>query len=191
MDYKDALSLLLGQWDALQLILRQDPDGSAQAAQKLTYLIQALYDYFDEYAQQYQLTGEDLREFYEGWFEDVFDVFVDDGSLDDVARWTCELWRECESGAAASGNGVVLDMLKKRQVEIDSRKQIRVAQIEPLFDQSPSPSEGDTSADVSVVAEQQGTTETQEPTKSMDVEPEVPLVDADGWERVPSRRRRR
>ena len=82
MNFSDSVYVLLSKWDALILILKQDPDGIAQACTRYHALHSAITSHF----QEYDLRSDDVISLLMSFLEDVWDVTVDDDSVDTVAE---------------------------------------------------------------------------------------------------------
>ena len=89
--FAQGIDALLRTWPALRLALENDPDSSTDAAQKRQNLAEEIIDYFDQHGQN--IESEDMADFYGAFFQDVFELVVDDGSVEAMASRTCALFR--------------------------------------------------------------------------------------------------
>ncbi|KAI3636872.1 hypothetical protein MIR68_005139 [Amoeboaphelidium protococcarum] len=86
------IQVLVQTWDALQLSIQNDGDGLERALGKRQSLCEELVSYMTEYGDRVDV--DDLVDFYDAFFADVFDIQVQDGSIDQYAELSLALYNE-------------------------------------------------------------------------------------------------
>ena len=171
--FSQVLDYVLFAWPALRLAMDNDGDGYLKASIRRNNLREAVLDFWADSSFtgadgsiQTDLDIDDLAELFEAYFEDVFEVAVEDGSLDSTAAYLIKLWEKVKTKGVADEE--IVSLLQKNQDRLTKNN------APPAVEQPPQQEE----AEMDVI-------ETEEE------QPEAPLVDEDGWQTVDRRRRKK
>jgi Pre-rRNA-processing protein TSR2 len=95
-DFTEGVKHLINKWPALKLIINNDSEGILRAQTKSNNLIESIVEYWVEEGGKLEL--DDMIDFFDAYFEDVFEVGVDDGSIEENSSLICNLWSDILSG---------------------------------------------------------------------------------------------
>ena len=169
--FKVAIDALFKNWTALQMLVR-DQAGGPQSRDKAEWMTGATENWFKE---NKDLEYYEVSDFLDEILINEFNVSVDDGSLEDVAKSVCEFYRLCQFSD--------LETLMARLKSLPKYDLVNV-QVQEIT--------GDY-VDKSGAANYMQKLNLLEPKKEPKVQKEkiVPEIDEDGFQTVVSRRRRR
>ena len=91
--FKAAIDAIFKNWEALQMLVK-DMAGGPQSREKAEWMVGVLENWFYE---NKDLEAFEVSDFLDKICINEFNVSIDDGSLDDVARSVCEFFAICKS----------------------------------------------------------------------------------------------
>lgn len=105
-EFTVGIDIMLRKWTAFQICIQQDLAGF-DSIQKHTQLLHLICNYF--LTQDQRVTQQLLDESLVWFFEDMFNVALEDGSASDVARRMCGLYND----VVQRGDVTQLNVLKQ------------------------------------------------------------------------------
>jgi coenzyme F420-reducing hydrogenase delta subunit len=175
--FKEGIGSVLRQWTALELAVFHQW-GGANGKERAEALKNELVEIFLAPEKVYK---DDISLILEDYLETEFSTICEDGSPDELGELFCSMWRQCLDGNYT----MVTDILAKEYMRHEVITQSQGLSAGDIDDGESDDEEGaegmeDTVAEQTQTALQQ----IQEENQMEEVEPEVPKVDADGWEIV-------
>ncbi|KAI3660682.1 hypothetical protein MP638_004674 [Amoeboaphelidium occidentale] len=93
--------MIINTWPALYLVMQNDGDGMQRAEMKRENLMEAVWDLYAE--QKGNVDEDDLIILFDAFFEDVFDIVVEDGSIEEYSSLLAKMAKDViENGTESS-----------------------------------------------------------------------------------------
>ncbi|KAJ3108582.1 hypothetical protein HDU97_000864 [Phlyctochytrium planicorne] len=177
--FEEGFKLIVDRWTALQLAVDNQMGGTNTGVMVSTLQIHTR-DFFKQYGNQVEV--DELEGNLQGYFEECFNIDLQDGSASQVARVTVQLYREL----ASQGRSDALDRLRSTMKNARAVTGSKAMAADSDYEDDDS-DEDDGSDDDDAMQEDSGPS-VQAPPPPPPIEK---IVDEDGFELVQTRRRRK
>jgi pre-rRNA-processing protein TSR2 len=174
--FKEGVGSVLRQWTALELAVFHQWGGS-NSKERAEALKNELVETFLGPEKVYK---DDLSLILEDYLETEFSTICEDDSPDELGELLCTMWRQCLDGNYA----MVTDILAKEYMRHEVITRSQGLSAGDIDDGESDGEEGEGMEDALNEQTQTALQKIQEENEMEEVEPEVPKIDADGWETV-------